>query len=268
MSEKPDDRMELSRAEVVRQLRALGVREGGVLLVHTAFRRVRPVEGGLFGLIAALREALGPEGTLVMPSWAGSDDEIFDPKTSPASEDLGAVAEAFWRLPGILRSNHCQAFAAAGPEAARIISDDLPLPPHIVASPVGRVHELDGQVLLLGVGHDSDTTLHLAEIIAEVPYRLPCHCTVLRGGEPVRIDYEENDHCCQRFALADDWLRSRGLQSEGFVGHAFARLSRSRDIVAVATSELERDPLVFLHSPADDCDECDEARASTARRRD
>lgn len=265
MAEIPIEQRVLSKAEVIHQLRALGVKEGGVLLVHTSFRATRPVEGGPSGLIEALRDALGPDGTLVMPSWSGDDDVPFDPATSPASSDLGIVADTLWRLPGVLRSNHLQAFAAAGPHAAQIVADPLPLPPHIPESPVGRVHDLDGHVLLLGVGHDADTTLHLAEILAGVPYRSPAHCTVLKDGRPVRIDYGENDHCCARFALADDWLRARGLQSEGPVGHAHARLARARDIVRVALEHLAGDLLVFLHPPSEGCGECDDARRSAAR---
>ncbi len=255
---------QLSRADITRQLRALGVEDGGVLLVHTSFRAVQPVEGGPVGLIEALRDALGPNGTLVMPSWSGSDDEPFDPRVTPAAPDLGVVADTFWRLPGVLRSEHLFAFAAAGPQAGQITADPLPLPPHIPASPVGRVHELDGQVLLLGVGHDADTTLHLAELLAGVPYRVPKHCTVLEDGRPVRIHYEENDHCCARFAFADEWLRARGLQAEGRVGHALARLARARDIVEVAREHLADDPLLFLHPAGAGCAECDEARSSVA----
>jgi aminoglycoside N3'-acetyltransferase len=257
---------EVKRTEVADQLRALGVEEGGVLLVHTSFRATRPVEGGPLGLIEALRDALGPEGTLVMPSWSGQDDEPFDPRTTPVPPSLGVVADTFWRLPGVLRSNHCQAFAAAGPEALLITSDPLPLPPHIPESPVGRVHDLDGQVLLLGVGHDADTTLHLAELLAAVPYRVPSYCTVLQDGRPVRIHYGENDHCCERFAFADEWLRARGLQSDGRVGHAHARLARARDIVEVALEHLARDPLLFLHPPGAGCEECDRARKSVKRK--
>src|SRR5207237_835045 len=123
--------------EIEVQLRALGIRQGGVLVAHTSFRAVRPVEGGPTGLIEALRAA------------------------------------------------------------------------------IGRVHELDGPVLLLGVGHDANTTIHLAELLAGVPYGVPRHCTVVQDGRPVRLDYLENDHCCERFAQVDDWLQERGLQSEG-----------------------------------------------------
>lgn len=252
----------LGAAEVAHQLLKLGVEPGGVLLVHSSFRAVRPVEGGPMGLIQALRDALGPGGTLVMPSWTGSDDEPFDPASTPAAPDLGIVPDTFRRLPAVARSSHPFAFAAAGPQADLVTADPLPLPPHITESPVGRVHELDGQVLLLGVGHDADTTIHLAELLAGVPYRLPRHCTVVREGRPVRVEYEENDHCCARFALVDGWLRERGLQSEGSVGHAEARLARARDVVRVAREHLSRDPLVFLHAPGAGCAECDEARSS------
>jgi aminoglycoside N3'-acetyltransferase len=262
MIESRTVRRELSRDEIADQLRALGVKMGGVLLVHTSFRAVRPIEGGPLGLIEALRTALGPDGTLVLPSWTGNDDAPFDPAVTPAAPDLGVVPDIFWRLPGVVRSNHPFAFAAAGPYAAQITSGPLPIPPHSPEGPVGRVYGLDGQVLLLGVDHDNDTTLHLAELLAGVPYRVPKYCTVLQDGRPVRIDYGENDHCCARFAFADQWLRERSLQSEGRVGHAHARLMRARDIVGVALEYLARDPLLFLHSPSAGCAECNEARRS------
>jgi aminoglycoside N3'-acetyltransferase len=253
--------LERAKVDLVRQLHGLGVASGDVVLVHISFRAVRPLAGGPLTLITALREALGPQGTLVMPSWSGNDDEPFDPATSPANPDLGVTADMFWRLPDVGRSDHLQAFAAAGPAAKAILADPLPLPPHIPESPVGRVHEHDGKVLLLGVGHDANTTLHLAELMADVPYRSPGYCNVLKDGQRTRIDYGENNHCCMRFALADDWLRREGLQREGQIGHADARLMRSRDLVRLAVAHLTRDPLLFLHQPEDGCSECDEARA-------
>lgn len=251
-----------SRSGLAAHLRALGVRDGGVLLVHTAFRAVRPVEGGPRGLIEALRAALGPDGTLVMPSWTGDDDSPFDPAATPAARSLGVVPETFRRLPGVIRSPHPFACAAAGPRAEDITAGPLPIPPHAPGSPIGRVHDLDGQILLLGVGHPCNSTLHLAELIAGVPYRVPHHITDLQDGVPVRIDYGENDHCCAGFARMDPWLRGRGLQAEGKVGNADARLARARDIVAVACEHLRRDPLVFLHPPDAGCAECDAARRS------
>ena len=262
--EMEQQRTELSRAAVADQLRALGVREGGVLLVHAAFRAVRPVEGGPLGLIAALRDALGPEGTLVMPSTTGDDDAVFDPRRTPAAAALGAAADLFWRQPGVLRSRHFAAFAAIGAQAERIVSAPLTLPPSAPRSPIDMVRALDGQVLLIGVGHDCDTMLHLAETTAPVPYGVPRYYSALRGGRPARIHYLENDHCCRRFVLADGWLRAAGLQAEGRVGHAHARLARADDIVRLAVARLRADPFVFLHGPEAGCIDCDRARASAA----
>lgn len=256
------ERRQVSQAELVEQLHDLGVEPAGVLLVHTSFRAVRPVEGGPGGLIEALSAAVGPDGTVVMPSWSGDDDAPFDPASSEASGSLGVVADTFWRLPGVRRSGHVHAFAARGPHAVDVLRDPLPLPPHRPESPVGRVHELDGQVLLLGVGHDADTTIHLAELIADVPYRIPKYCTVLEDGRPTRIEYGENDHCCARFVLVDRWLEDAGVQHDGRVGHARARLVRSRSVVEAVVPRLERDPLLFLHPKSERCVECDEARRS------
>jgi aminoglycoside 3-N-acetyltransferase len=257
--------MVISREQLVEQLHALGVEAGDVLLVHTSFRAVRPIEGGPEGLIHALRESIGPEGTLVTPAWTGSDEEVFDPNTTRAAEMLGIVPDTFWRMPGVRRSDHPFAFAAAGPRAAHITGDPFVVPPYSPHSPLARVHELDGRVLLLGVGHDANTTVHLAEILAGVPYRVPKHITIEFGRRRMRIDYLENDHCCQRFELLDEWLRSRGLQSEGQVGHAQARLMRARDVVRVVCEQLAEDPLRFLHPGDAHCEECDEARRSVSR---
>jgi len=248
------------RDEVVEQLRALGVAPGGVLVVHTAFSKVGAIDDGPRGLIVALGAALGPSGTLVMPSMSDDDEEPFDPASSPCA-GMGIVADTFWRLPGVRRSDSPHAFAAAGPHAAKITAPHPVDVPHGPDSPVGRALALDGQVLLIGVGHDANTTIHLAEILARVRYRLPAHATVLRGGRPIRVDYRENDCCCARFALVDGWLEAEGRQRRGRVGDAEARLARARDVVTAVTARLAVDELAFLHPPGVDA-ECDAARAS------
>jgi aminoglycoside N3'-acetyltransferase len=65
--------------------------------------------------------------------------------------------------------------------------------------------------------------------------------------------------------LADDWLRSRNLQSEGRVGYAHARLARAQDIVRIAVEHLKRDPVMFLHPAGAGCEQCEDARASLTR---
>lgn len=247
-------------ADFLDQLRALGVPLGATLVVHTSFSRIGPVEGGPAGLIAALEAAVAPGGTLVMPSMSDDDDHPFDPHSTPCL-GLGVVADAFWRLPGVLRGDTPHAFAARGPAAAEITAPQPLDLPHGPDSPVGRVYARDGLVLLLGVGHDGNTTIHLAEALAGVRYRRSQHVTVLRDGRPVRVEYGEIDHCCQNFALVDGWLDARGLQRRGSVGRAEARLVRSRDVVAVVTERLRNDETAFLHPYGVD-EECDEARDS------
>jgi aminoglycoside N3'-acetyltransferase len=250
---------EAKRSDIIGQLRALGVREGGVLLVHSSYRAVRPIEGGPLGLIAALREALGPEGTLVMPSATGEDDLPFDPARTPNREDLGVVPSLFWQQPEVLRSTHFDAVAAAGLKAEWIVSGPFVLPPAAPGSAFDRIRQLGGQILLLGVGHDANTMLHLAELVGGAPYRSDFHYT-REDGE--RVHYGENDSCCEKFALADAWLRSDGLQREGLVGNAHARLMNADDLVRIAAARVRADPLVFLHGAEQGCEECDEARAS------
>lgn len=252
----------MGKTELIRQLGALGVQSGGVLLVHAALSKVNPVEGGPYGLIEALLDAIGAEGTLVMPSMADDDDIPFDRGQTPC-RGVSVVADSFWRMPGVLRSDSPHAFAASGPQAEQIT---LPHPvdvPHGLNSPPGRVYELDGQVLLLGVGHDADTTIHVAENIAGVRYRQRKHATIIANGRPTRYEYGETDHCCEKFRLLDAWLAAEGRQRRGIVGHAEARLARSRDVVAAALARLRQDETVFLHAPGA-CGECDEARAGIA----
>lgn len=248
---------------VAAQLWALGVEPGQTLQVHTAFSRVGPIEVGPLGLIRALREALGADGTLVMPSMTDDDDHPFDPRTTPCL-GMGVTADAFRRLPGVLRSDSPHAFAVEGPLAERITAPHPVDVPHGLDSPVGRILDVGGHVLLLGVGHDANTTVHLAESLAGVRYRRPKHVTVLRDGVAARVDYEEIDHCCERFALMDGWLDERSLQRRGIVGHAEARLVPARAIVAVAVERLRADETVFLHPLGTD-EECDEAWASLGR---
>jgi aminoglycoside 3-N-acetyltransferase len=250
----------IHRDALTQQLLDLGVIPGGVLLVHTAFSKVKPVEGGPIGLISALHAALGSDGTLAMPSMSYDDDHPFDKTKSPCLE-MGILAETFWRLPGVLRSDNNHAFAGVGPLAEKITAPHPIDIPHGLDSPVGRIYELDGQVLLLGVEHDSNTTIHLAESLAGVRYRRDKYITILKDGKPTRFDYREIDHCCENFSLVDGWLDEKGLQRRGRVGHADARLIRSRDIVDVVAERLSENETTFLHPEGFD-EQCDDARAS------
>lgn len=253
----------VGRPQLVEQLLQLGVRRGIVLVVHTSFRRVAPVESGPGGLIEALTETVGPDGTLVMPTMTGSRALVpFDSATTP-SRGMGVVAETFRRTSGVLRSSHpTSSFASRGPLAEAIIAPQPLEPSHSPDSPIGRAADHGGWVLLLGVGHDANTTIHLAENLAGVPYRVRKWTTLDVDGQERRVEYDEIDHCCRNFELVGAWLEEQGLQRGGRVGHADARLARARDILNVTVPVLHADPLTFLCSPDVRCGECDLARAS------
>jgi aminoglycoside 3-N-acetyltransferase len=101
------DRMQpkaISQKQLTQQLLDLGVTPESVLLVHCAFSQVKPAEEGPLGLITALLSALGPEGTLAMPSMIDEDDHPFDPQHTPCT-GIGVVANTFWQLPNVLLSD-------------------------------------------------------------------------------------------------------------------------------------------------------------------
>lgn len=245
------------------QLRTIGVEPGMTLVVHTSFRAVGPLDGGPDELIAALTEVTEPAGTVVMPTMTGSRrTEPFDPARTP-TRNMGIVAETFWRQPGALRSDHPTSSFAARGALAEVITAPQPLVPgHGPDSPIGRVHEHSGWVLLLGVGQDANTTIHLAEHLAGVPYRVQKWTTVLVDDQPRRVEFDEIDHCCRNFDLVDGWLDEKGLQRHGTVGRADSRLMRSSDVVNVMVPVLQADPLRFLCQPDAGCDDCDLARSS------
>ncbi|MBN9385658.1 MAG: AAC(3) family N-acetyltransferase [Chitinophagaceae bacterium] len=174
-----------TRASLARQLRDGGLKTGTCVLVHTSMNNLGWIAGGPIGVIQALTDAIGPEGTLVMPShtnyltdpagWvmppvpANWIDTIrnempaYDPAISP-TKDMGAVAELFRTWPGVKRSLHptCS-FSAVGILADKIVADHFIEDPLGETSPLGKLYAEDAQILLLGVAFDVCTMLHLAE---------------------------------------------------------------------------------------------------------
>ncbi|MFK7959094.1 MAG: aminoglycoside N(3)-acetyltransferase [Phycisphaerales bacterium] len=166
-------------------LRSVGADACPVLLVHCSLSALGWVCGGATAVIQAVLSVAGDEGTIVMPAHSAeySDPKnwvnppvpeewwdtirrtmpAFDPRTTP-SREMGAVAEIFRTWPGTVRSNHPTAsFAARGPLAAEIVRDQPLEDPLGADSPLARIAAAGGSVLLLGVGHGSNTMLHLAE---------------------------------------------------------------------------------------------------------
>jgi aminoglycoside N3'-acetyltransferase len=247
--------------DLVAHLRGLGIERGDTILVHTSYRAVRPIHGGPDSVIDALIDAVGPDGTVVMPSWSDEDDEVFDPASYEVDDHLGVVADEFWQRPDAVRGEHAFAVAAIGPRAREIAGAPFGVPPHGPESGIGRVYDANGKVVLLGVDHTANTTIHLAETVAGVPYSQRYRILIPSDDGPAAFDYDEPDSCCGGFVQVGDWLRTRGLTREGTFGNGHAMVASSRDIVATVVEELARDACRFL-CEAGACEECDEARAA------
>jgi aminoglycoside 3-N-acetyltransferase len=174
-------------------LRALGLRSGDVVLLHSSRRSLGFVVGGTQAIVQALLDVIGPEGTIVVPThtsdncdpagwrnppvpeawWPVIREQApgFDPSRTP-SRWMGVIAETVRTWPGALRSDHPRlSFAALGPHAVDITSAHQLDDALGERSPLGAVYRLDGKVLLLGCGHDSNTSLHLAEWRQKSPPR-------------------------------------------------------------------------------------------------
>ena len=118
-----------------------------------------------------------PGGHAGDASMTADDDHPFDPRATSCI-GMGIVTQTFWQLPGVLRSD-----SPPSPRLARRLPVSPPHPvdvPHGLDSPVGQVYELDGQVLLLGVDHTANTTIHLGEYMRRARYRRKKYVTLLK----------------------------------------------------------------------------------------
>jgi aminoglycoside 3-N-acetyltransferase len=247
---------------LTQELRRIGVSPGGVLLVQGSLRAVGPIEGGARTLVAALREVLGPRGTLVaytatpensltsrldQERTAGMDEEqlrdyrgqmpAFDPRTTPVSPTIGRLAEEIRATPGALRSAHPQtSFAAIGPQA-RAITEGHALRSHLgEESPTRRLYDLQARGLLIGIPLYLCTAFHLADYrVLQLPSR-PYRAVVLDAdGRRTWLDFEGLDiddrHFPQFVPVLKAMLEARHDLPGGRLGEADCHLVPIPDAV-------------------------------------
>lgn len=247
--------------------KALGIEKGMVLLVHSSLSAMGWVCGGAVAVIIALQEVLGKTGTLVMPthstdlsdpsqwknppvpeSWWQTIRETmpaYDPDLTP-TRSMGKIAETFRKQKTVLRSAHPQSsFCARGPQASDIVNN------HALAygmgenSPLARIYDLHGFVLLLGVNHSRNTSIHLAEYRADFPSK-----RVVREGAPISqagsrtwTTFEDINVDASDFErIGEDFLRSDvgKVVRHGKVGIADCQLMPQRVVVDFAVDWLEK----------------------------
>ncbi len=244
-----------TRESLAAGLRRLGVTPDGVLLVHAGYRSLGFVAGGPQAVVEALLDAAG---TVVVPThtpdnsdpaewahppvpeawWDGIRRHTpgFDVARTPASNYMGRLAELVRTWPGALRSNHPQvSFAAVGTRAAEITAGHRLTDGLGEESPLGAVHRLDGQVLLLGCGHDSNTSLHLAETrIPGAPRHEPGASVLDPDGGSRWVTWSEVDVDEGDFDRIGAAFEETGAVTVGTVGASTARLMRQRELVDFA----------------------------------
>jgi aminoglycoside 3-N-acetyltransferase len=243
-----------TRTSLAEDLRKLGVTKGMTVITHSSLKSLGWVVGGPVTVVQALMDVITEEGTLVMPAhtahysdpagwmnppvpkewWNVIREEMpaFDPAITPTYY-MGAIVEAFRTFPGVIRSNHpTDSFAAWGKNKEMILKDqplDFALGED---SPLGKMYSLNGYVLLLGTGYDSNTTMHLAE------HRIPNPKTgenagpFYKDGKKVWKTFTQVVYREELFEEVGKAYEAEGLPViKGKVGMADCRLISQKELV-------------------------------------
>ncbi|TCC36688.1 AAC(3) family N-acetyltransferase [Kribbella capetownensis] len=254
----------VTRGALVGDLRGLGVRAGGLVLMHSSLRSLGFVVGGPQAVVEALLEVLTPEGTLVVPThtpdntdpahwvsppvpeawWSVIREEApgFDPALTPAGRALGRLAELVRTWPGARRSSHPQvSFAALGARADEVVEGHRLDDGLGESSPLGAVYRLDGSVLLLGCGHERNTSMHLSEWRSpKAPRHVVGSAIKLADGTAVWREWEDVDEDEGDFGQIGEAFEAAGGARVGMVGAATARLMSQRAVVDFATDWMSQ----------------------------
>jgi aminoglycoside 3-N-acetyltransferase len=241
------------------------------LVVHASLSSFGDVEGGAPTVCSVLLEAVGGGGTVMMPAftyaetWPGA--AAGKPLTRPVafhadlpvSREIGAIAEAFHRLPGVFRSSHpTHSFAAWGRHAREVLStqrDNNPL------GPLKKLNIMQGHVLLLGASLQSVTVLHVAEERFGVPYlNRGIAVRVNAAGYDERVVLENLPGCSAAFIKLEQQIDPAKVKSAALLRGA-ARKIPVRYLVQLATAQLDRDPRFFICERTD-CASCQSKRAA------
>lgn len=243
-------------------LRSLGLEPGDTVVVHSSLSSFGEVEGGADAVVDALIEVLGPEGTLVVPTF-NFNPGVFDPRETPSV--VGKITEAVRTRPEAIRSLHPTHSVAAIGRLAELITEG-----HDQAHPFGRgsalfkVLQARGKILQLGTTHTTNSMIHVAEEIAGVPYLDRSRQVGIKTPRGKVVGkWVRRPGCSRGFDVIEDSLQEQGAIRETMIGGCRARLMSARAVVDAATEALRLDPEALL-CDLPDCGSCAEARAVMA----
>jgi aminoglycoside 3-N-acetyltransferase len=252
--------------DVFEGLRRLGVAPGDWVFFHTSLRSFgAEVEGGADGLIDALKASVYPGGTIAAPTHSDTSPGVFEPQSTPIATHMGVAPVALAARAGAVRSCHPSHSAAAlGPDAWAWMERHEQCQAVGYGSPLHKLYRHPrGKALLIGVGLDRLTLLHLAESLARMPYiHVPWRTDMPRrfrvrpeGGQETWVDLRESPGCSDSFVKAEPALRAAGIIEETFVGASRLMLLPAAPAVDAAIALLQANPRLFLNAPTH-CDWC------------
>lgn len=253
--------MKVCRKELERGFRELGLDSGSKVVVHSSLSSFGRVEGGAETVVDALLNVVRPSGTVVAPTFTRYD-EPYDPNRSPST--TGAVTEALRRHEKAVRSPHpTKSIVAIGPDVSGLVADHEPANSLGPGSPLHRLLEDGGKVLLLGVDHTANSAIHIAERLAGVPYRDQMARVRTCVGDTMRTVEVNRVHCSRGFEVVSPLCEQAGIVSHGRIGGANARLFDGTGLLSVVIELLEAEPGALLCS-VPDCKRCQYARERLA----
>jgi aminoglycoside 3-N-acetyltransferase len=237
---------------MVDDLHRLGLQVGMHAIVHTSYKSLGHVIGGPAAVVLALEKVITPEGTILMPTftehlcdpstdaneyppeyWQQVRDHLpfFEPDLTPTTQSIGIVPETFRKQNGVLRSSHPHlSFAAWGRFAKELVGHHSFHHALGEGSPLARLYELEGSILLLGAPWDSNTSLHLSEYRVPDALKKPMRWDVCMPVDGARTwtYYEDLDNNCGDFPdILRDYIKAQGPFCQGKIGKADCLLIRS-----------------------------------------
>jgi aminoglycoside 3-N-acetyltransferase len=162
----------IDRKKLLRAFKDLGIREGDLICVHSRFSALGYVKGGPETFIAALQDSVGPDGTIMMPTFSMSGSmlsyvesgEVFDVRSTPSK--VGLLTEMFRTSPGVVRSLHpTNSVAAKGPLALEIVrGHEKSSTPYGNHTPYDRLKSFNGKILMVNT-HVHSFLHHIQEAV-------------------------------------------------------------------------------------------------------
>jgi len=259
----------LTKQFLMESFHNMNIKSGTRLVVHSALRNLGPLENGADTVLDALLECIGQGGLLVMPTFT-YDNDIFDPSATPSR--TGILTEIMRKRYGAVRSLHpTHSVTAIGEGAASICNGHHLLPGLGIDSPLDRVAKAGGGILLLGVGHNNNSTVHVGEAYARVPYldipffpNRPSRISIV-GSEPLEVDLYDPPGCSKAFGVMESYLRQSGAIRDFMIGKCPVQWMPGQDVISTVIDLLQRDNAALLCTNPS-CYRCNQAHMRMAQK--